>query len=114
MKKFFLLTALTGILALNGAEYFVSPAGSDKNPGTSESAPLQKISTAVLKMKAGDTDFIYAGFLDGEMYMKDGVKLHVRQMKSFLVPEGQKDDRITVRPTAEQMKKHNILHFKGK
>ena len=46
--------------------------------------------------------------------MKDGVKLHVRQMKSFLVPEGQKDDCITVRPTEEQMRKHNILHFKGK
>ena len=60
------------------------------------------------------SNFIYAGFSDGEMYMKDGVKLHVRQMKSFLVLEGQKDDRITVRPTAEQMRKHNILHFKGK
>lgn len=46
--------------------------------------------------------------------MKDGVKIHVRQMKSFLVSEGQKDSRITVRPTAEQMKKYNILHFKGK
>lgn len=38
----------------------------------------------------------------------------IYQMKSFLVPEGQKDSRITVRPTAEQMKKHSILHFKGK
>lgn len=35
-------------------------------------------------------------------------------MKSFLVPAGQKDDRITVRPTIEQMRKYNILHFKGK
>ena len=46
--------------------------------------------------------------------MKDGVKIHVRQMKSFLVPGGQKDSRITVRPTMEQMKKYGILHFKGK
>ena len=60
------------------------------------------------------SNFIYAGYSDGEMYMKDGVKIHVRQMKSFLVPEGQRDSRITVRPTAEQMKKFNILHFKGK
>jgi len=59
------------------------------------------------------SNFIYAGYSGGEMYMKDGVKIHVRQMKSFLVPEGQKDNRITVRPTVEQMKKHNILHFKG-
>ena len=60
------------------------------------------------------SNFIYAGYSEGEMYMKDGVKIHVRQMKSFLVPEGQKDERITVRPTAEQMRKYNIIHFKGK
>ena len=60
------------------------------------------------------SNFIYAGYSDGEMYMKDGVKIHVRQMKSFLVSDGQKDERITVRPTAEQMRKYNILHFKGK
>ena len=58
--------------------------------------------------------FIMQGSSDGEMYMKDGVKIHVRQMKSFLVPGGQKDSRITVRPTMEQMKKYGILHFKGK
>ena len=60
------------------------------------------------------SNFIYAGYSDGEMYMKDGVKIHVRQMKSFLVPDGQTDSRITVRPTAEQMRRYNILHFKGK
>ena len=60
------------------------------------------------------SNFTYAGYSDGEMYMKDGVKIHVRQMKSFLVPGGQKDSRITVRPTMEQMKKYGILHFKGK
>lgn len=50
------------------------------------------------------SNVIYAGYSDGEMYMKDGVKIYVRQMKSFLVPGGQKDGRITVRPTTEQMK----------
>ena len=60
------------------------------------------------------SNFIYAGYSGGEMYMKDGVKLHVRQMKSFLVPEGKKDSRITVRPTREQMREYNIQHFKGK
>lgn len=60
------------------------------------------------------SNFIYSGYSGGEMYMKDGVKIHVRQMKSFLVPQGVKDDRITVRPTLEQMKQFNILHFKGK
>ena len=60
------------------------------------------------------SNFIYSGYSGGEMYMKDGVKIHVRQMKSFLVPEGEKDERITVRPTLEQMKQFNIQHFKGK
>ena len=60
------------------------------------------------------SNFIYAGFSGGEMYMKDGVKIHVRQMKSFLVPDGEKDNRITVRPTLEQMKSFDIQHFKGK
>lgn len=60
------------------------------------------------------SNFIYAGYSGGEMYMKDGVKIHVRQMKSFLIPEGVKDKRITVRPTLEQMRQFNIQHFKGK
>lgn len=60
------------------------------------------------------SNFIYAGYSGGEMYMKDGVKIHVRQMKSLLVPKGVKDERITVRPTLAQMKQFNIQHFKGK
>lgn len=60
------------------------------------------------------SNFIYAGYSGGEMYMKDGVKIHVRQMKSVLLPEGVKDSRLTVRPTLEQMKQFNIQHYKGK
>ena len=58
--------------------------------------------------------FIYAGYSGGEMYMKDGFKIHVRQMKALLIPDGVKDSRITVRPTLEQKKQLNIQHFKGK
>lgn len=60
------------------------------------------------------SNFIYAGYSGGEMYMKDGVKIHVRQMKSFLLPPGVKDDRITIRPTLSQMRQYNIEHFRGK
>lgn len=60
------------------------------------------------------SNFIYAGFSGGEMYMKDGVKIHVRQMKSILVPSGEHDSRLTVRPTRQQMKEYNIQHYKGK
>ena len=38
-------------------------------------------------------------YSDWEMYMKDAVMIYVRQMKSFLVADGQRDSRITVRPT---------------
>ena len=55
--------------------------------------------------------FVYAGYSGGEMYMKDGIKIHVRSMKQFLAPH---DKRISVRPTLEQMREYNILHFKGK
>ena len=58
--------------------------------------------------------FLYAGYYLTDMYMKDGVKIHPRQMKSFLIPKGVVDPRITVRPTFEQQKKFNIQHFKGK
>lgn len=55
--------------------------------------------------------FIYAGSTTGEMYMKDGVKIHVRQIKALIAPG---DKRLTVRPTFEQMKELNIQHYKGK
>ena len=55
--------------------------------------------------------FIYAGYSGGEMYMKDGKKIHVRQMKAFLAPG---DKRITVRPTVEQMREYGIEHYRGK
>lgn len=58
------------------------------------------------------SNFIYAGYSGGEMYMKDGMKIHVRQMKGLLV-DG-KDDRITVRPTIEQMRELGIRHYRGK
>lgn len=57
--------------------------------------------------------FIYAGYSGGEMYIKDGVKIHVRQTKA-LFSKDKDDKRITVRPTLEQMREFNIQHFKGK
>lgn len=60
------------------------------------------------------SNFLYCGYSVGEQYMKDGIKIHVRQMKSLLIPKGIKEERITVRPTLEQMRKYNIQHYKGK
>lgn len=59
------------------------------------------------------SNFIYTGKVGGEMYLQDGIKIHVRQMKAVLIPKGKKDKRLTVRPTLEQMKALNIRHYKG-
>lgn len=59
------------------------------------------------------SNFIYTGKVGGEMYLQNGIKIHVRQIKALLIPKGQKDDRLTVRPTLEQMKELNIDHYKG-
>lgn len=65
MKKLFLAVFLFIVGCVFGREYFVSPRGSDKNPGTSEKAPLRKISTAVKKIVPGDTVTILPGeYLD--------------------------------------------------
>lgn len=57
------------------------------------------------------SNFLYAGENWGEMYLKDGVKIHPRQMKMFLSPD---DKRITVRPTLEELNEYGIQHVKGK
>lgn len=59
------------------------------------------------------SNFWYLGYIWTDMYMKDGVKIHVRQTKK-LFQKGEDDKRITARPTAEQMKQYGIEHYKGK
>lgn len=57
------------------------------------------------------SNFIYAGYVGGEMYLKDGLKIHPRQTRQLFSPN---DERMTVRPTLEQMRLNNIRHFKGR
>lgn len=57
------------------------------------------------------SNFIYAGSVGGEMYLRDGIKIHVRQTRQILSPH---DKRLTVRPNLEQMRELNIRHYKGK
>lgn len=59
------------------------------------------------------SSFLYAGSIESEIYLRDGVKLHVRGMKSLLVDDPKSDPRITVRPTLEQMRELGIEHYKG-
>lgn len=57
--------------------------------------------------------FLYAGYYLTDIYMKDGIKIHPRQTRALFKVK-QEDKRKTIRPTLEQMKHLNILHFKGK
>lgn len=56
----------------------------------------------------------YAGFIESEIYERNGTKLHVRGMKSLLVENPKEDKRITVRPTLEQMRDLGIRRYKGR
>lgn len=57
--------------------------------------------------------FMYAGSIESEIYLRDGVKLHVRGMKSLLLDNPGEDKRKTVRPTLAQMRELGIEHYKG-
>ena len=58
------------------------------------------------------SNFLYAGHIITDYYLKDGVKIHPRQTKKLF---GEEDDaRLSVRPTQEQMRAYGIEHYKGK
>lgn len=59
------------------------------------------------------SSFLYAGFIESEIYERNGVKLHVRGMKPLLCKD-KNDKRITVRPTLQQMRELGINHYKGR
>lgn len=56
-------------------------------------------------------NFLYAGCITTDIYIKDGVKIHPRQTKAIFSPN---DKRVTVRPTLEQLNEYGIEHYKGK
>lgn len=57
------------------------------------------------------SNFYFCGNSVGEFYMQNGIKIHIRNKSMFGITG---DKRKTVRPTMEQMKEHNIQHYKGK
>lgn len=59
------------------------------------------------------SNFIYVGKNLTDIYLKDGYKIHPRQTKKLFSTGGVQDNRVTVRPTVEQMKQHNIEHYRG-
>ena len=61
MKKTALLLAACLGTTLSAAIYYVSPSGSDKNPGTDPAKPMKSVSRAVQKLKSGDTLMLKGG-----------------------------------------------------
>lgn len=57
------------------------------------------------------SNFLYAGHIITDFYLKDGVKIHPRQTRKLFSPN---DARLSVRPTLEQMQEHGIEHYRGK
>lgn len=57
------------------------------------------------------SNFLYAGHIITDFYLKDGVKIHPRQTRKIFSPN---DPRLSVRPTVAQMQAHGIDHYKGK
>ena len=58
------------------------------------------------------SNFLYAGHIITDFYLKDGVKIHPRQTRKLF---GKEDDvRLSVRPTLAQMQQYGIEHYRGK
>ena len=53
----------------HGAEYFVSPSGSDANPGT-ETSPLQTVQKGLDALVSGDTLYLKAGIYNERVQIK--------------------------------------------
>lgn len=58
-------------------------------------------------------NFLYAGYIWTDMYLKNGIKIHPRQTRQFF-SKGKDDKRLSARPTLEQMNELGITHYKGK
>ena len=61
MKRFTLLTTLLlAVVAIQAADYYVSPSGNDSNAGTID-APLLTLRQAISKATAGTTIYLREG-----------------------------------------------------
>lgn len=84
MKKIASAFLLSAAFLLGAAEYFVSPAGSDKNKGTF-ARPFKTVQHGVNKLKAGDTLTILPGLykeavlwrIDGDLVKKTTVRAQI-------------------------------------
>ena len=57
--------------------------------------------------------FEYAGYIESEIYLMNGTKLHPRKMKKQFQTDVN-DKRVTIRPSLQQMREMGIEHYKGR
>lgn len=58
------------------------------------------------------SNFMYVGFNQTDIYLKDGIKIHPRQTRA-LFKRDENDTRLSIRPTVEQQIYYGIEHYRG-
>ena len=58
--------------------------------------------------------FLYTGFIETDMYLVNGVKMHPRGIKALYPDDPRVLAQKTARPTLEQMREFGIEHYRGR
>jgi len=65
-----------------GATYYVSPAGDDNNPGTSDVRPFRVVQQAIDHMGKGDTLVVMNGYYAGRVKLKSGITIRAQNPRN--------------------------------
>jgi hypothetical protein len=68
----------------SAATYYVSPAGNDRNSGTSEDKPFRVVQHAVDQMSAGDTLVVLDGVYTGTLKLKSGITIRAQNPRNVV------------------------------
>ncbi|MFC1763503.1 right-handed parallel beta-helix repeat-containing protein [Planctomycetota bacterium] len=68
----------------SAATYYVSPAGSDRNSGTSEDQPFRVVQHAVDRMHSGDTLVVLDGIYTGTVKLKSGITIKAQNPRKVV------------------------------
>lgn len=66
------------VTAASATTYYVSPAGNDRNLGTSQDRPFRMAQHAVDRMQAGDTLVVLDGVYTGTLKLKSGITMRAK------------------------------------
>lgn len=69
---------------VSAATYYVSPAGDDKNNGSSEREPFKLVQHAIDSMSAGDTLLVLDGLYSGTLKLKSGIHIKAKNPRRVI------------------------------